>query len=90
MYIIGQKCYNKFLAPKHNWVLVKVCNWALKLIIKRRNYTANFVTEQQKVHGREYTEEDLIAEMTDAHPYTKKLSEYLWAYYTERDMLELP
>lgn len=45
MFVIGRKCYNKYLAPKHNWVYKKICNWALKLLIKRRIYTNNFITE---------------------------------------------
>lgn len=45
MFVIGRKCYNKYLAPKHNWVYKKICNWALKLLIKRKNYTASFVSE---------------------------------------------
>ena len=45
MFVIGRKCYNKFLAPKHNWVYKKICNWALKLLIKRKNYTKSFLKE---------------------------------------------
>ena len=33
--------------------------------------------EQSKVHGRNYTEEDLYEEMWEAHPYVQKMSEYL-------------
>lgn len=90
MYVIGRKCYNKYLAPKHNWVYKKICNWAMKLLINRKAYTDSLTAEQSQIHGRKYTEDDLIEEIWEAHPYVQKLSEYLWAYYRDRDMADLP
>ena len=45
MYVIGRKCYNKYLAPKHNWVYKKLCNWAMKLLINRKDYTESLRAE---------------------------------------------
>lgn len=90
MSVIGRKCYNKFLAPKHNWVQKKICNLALKLLIKRQRYTDSFITEQSKVRGRVYTEQEMIDEMWEAHPYVNKFAEYIWQYFRERNMADLP
>ena len=42
------------------------------------------------IHNCEYTEDDLIAEMWEAHPYVQKFADYIWTYYRERDMADLP
>lgn len=63
MSTIGRRCYDKFLAPKHNWLYKKICNLALKLLIERGKYTRAFVEEQQKMQRCDYTEDMLIEQM---------------------------
>mmetsp|Transcript_17842 Transcript_17842/g.30274 ORF Transcript_17842/g.30274 Transcript_17842/m.30274 type:complete len:92 (-) Transcript_17842:70-345(-) len=87
---LAQAAYTKALAPHHSWVLKQAAGVAMKAVKRRDKFLLSVCTEQKKLTGADYSEEELYSDLATLGQQSGRLAELLWALCNEQELTKLP